>query len=168
MATSPAVISLDEYLNTSYEPECEYVDGELVPKAMPTKDHARLQFHITRLLYRYEQAGLCQITTEQSVRVRETAVLVPDVCLLQPDNDEHGVVRQPALLCIEVLSPSDRFTYTIRKCREYLEWGVPACWIFDPIEKQAWFYDAAGLHPAPADGVLRLGEIELRLAELWP
>lgn len=168
MATTPALVSLQDYLETSYEPECEYVDGDLIPKALGAKDHARLQFHVARLLYRYEEAGLCQIATEQSVRVRETAVLIPDICLLQPDNAEHGVVRQPALLCIEVLSPSDRFTYTVSKCDEYLLWGALACWILDPIEKKAWFYDAQGLHSVAARGVLHLGEIELALSELWP
>lgn len=168
MATTRSVVSLEEYLSASYEPECEYLDGELFPKAMGAKDHARLQFQIARLLYRYEEAGLCQIVTEQSVRVSETAVLIPDVCLLQPDNDEHGIVRQSALLCIEILSPSDRFSYTARKCDEYLRWGVLACWIFDPIEKKAWVYDEQGLHTVTHGGVLRLGEIELQLTELWP
>jgi len=161
-------LSLDEYFEATYEPECEYIDGELFQKALGTNDHARLQFRIARLLYRYEEAGLCQIATEQSLRVREGAVLIPDVCLLRPDNDERGVVSRPALLCIEVLSPSDRFTYTVRKCKEYLRWGVPACWIFDPIEKEAWIYDAEGLRAFGAESVLRQGEIELRLTELWP
>ncbi len=168
MATSPALVSMEEYLEMSCEPECEYVDGELFAKATGAKDHARLYSRIVHLLYRFEEARLCQVATEQSLRVRESAVLIPDVCLLPPDNDEHGIVREPALLCIEVLSPSDRFTYTVKKCAEYLRWGVPACWIFDPIEKQAWFYNAEGLHAVAGDGVLRLGEIELRLTELWP
>ncbi|MGA8029768.1 MAG: Uma2 family endonuclease [Bryobacteraceae bacterium] len=167
MVTS-AQLPLQEYLETSYEPECEYVDGELIPKAMGAKDHARLQFHIGRLLYRYEQQGLCEVATELSVQVRGTVVLIPDVCLLRPGSGEHGVVREPALLCIEVLSPSDRFSYTVKKCGEYIAWGVPACWIFDPIEKKAWFYDAEGLHPVVRDGVLRVESIELPLTELWP
>jgi len=143
------------------------VDGELIPKAMGTKDHARLQTRLGYLLYRHEEAGSCQVVVEQSLRVRQRAVLIPDVCLLPPDNDENGVVSTPALVCIEILSPSDRFSYTVKKCEEYLRWGVPACWIFDPEEKKAWFYDAEGLHPVTSDGVLRSGSIELALKELW-
>jgi Uma2 family endonuclease len=103
------------------------------------------------------------VVSEQSLSVREGAVLIPDVCLLPADNQEHGIVTRPALLCIEILSPSDRFSYTVKKCDEYLRWGVPACWILDPEEKRAWFYDAAGLHPVASDGVLRTGDIELAL-----
>jgi Uma2 family endonuclease len=168
MAAASTPLTIEEYLEMSYEPECEYVDGELIPKAMGTKDHGRLQTRLGHLLYRYEEAGVCQVISEQSLRIRQRAVLIPDVCLLPADNDEHGVVSQTALLCIEILSPSDRFSYTVKKCEEYLRWGVPACWIFDPEEKKAWFYDVAGLHPVARDGVLRLGSIELALSELWP
>jgi len=168
MATTSAFISLEEYFETLYEPECEYVDGELIPKAMGTNDHALLQARLTYLLYRYAVSGLCEVVTEQSVRVRQRAILIPDLCLLPPSHGERGVVSTPALVCIEILSPSDRFSYTVKKCEEYLRWGVPACWIFDPEEKKAWFYDAEGLHPVTSDGVLRSGSIELALKELWP
>jgi Uma2 family endonuclease len=168
MATTSAPVTIEEYLASSYEPECEYVDGELIAKAMGTKDHGHLQVRLARLLYRFEEAGLCQIISEQSLRIRERAVLIPDVCLLPADNDERGVVTTPALLCIEILSPSDRFSYTVKKCEEYVRWGVPACWIFDPEDKRAWFYDAAGLHPVVRNGVLRVGSIELALMEVWP
>ncbi len=76
-------------------------------------------------------------------------------------------MTRPALVCIEVLSPSDRFTYTVKKCEQYIRWGVPVCWIFDPDDKKAWFCDLDGLHPVPANGVLKLNDIELRLEELW-
>ena len=38
-------ISLEEYLHTSFEdgPDREYVDGELVERAMPTFEHGLLQ-----------------------------------------------------------------------------------------------------------------------------
>ena len=165
MATSSAPLTVEEYLETSYEPECEYVDGELIPKAMGTNDHSRLQFRIGQLLYRYEEAGLCEVAPEQSLRARKGAVLIPDVCLLPLGHGERGVVSTPALLCIEILSPSDRFSYTVKKCAEYLRWGVPACWIFETEEKKAWFYDATGLHEVPLDGVLRSGSFELGLSE---
>jgi hypothetical protein len=30
MATAPQLVSLDEYLHTSYSPDCDYIDGVLV------------------------------------------------------------------------------------------------------------------------------------------
>jgi hypothetical protein len=35
-------VSVDEYLNTSYEPDMEYADGVLVEKGPPTIAHNRL------------------------------------------------------------------------------------------------------------------------------
>ena len=163
----PASMTIEEYLETFFEPECEYWDGLLIQKPLGTKDHARLQARIAYFLMRFEDAGLCQVTVEQSLRINERTVLIPDVCVLPANNDEHGVVSQPALICIEVLSPSDRFSYTLKKCRVYLQQGVLACWILDPVDKEAWYYDDTGLHQVDS-GMLRCGAIELSLAEVWP
>jgi Uma2 family endonuclease len=168
MAAASTPLTIEEYLATSYEPECEYVDGKLIPKPMGTREHGHLQLRLGRLLYRFEASGHCQVISEQSVRVREQVVLIPDVCLLPADNVEEGVVTTPALVCIEILSPSDRFSYTLKKCDEYLRWGVLACWILEPKEKKAWLYDSTGLHLIPRDGFLRTGIFELALQELWP
>ena len=36
-------VSLGEYLHTIYEPDCEYLDGELVERNMAETDHAAVQ-----------------------------------------------------------------------------------------------------------------------------
>ena len=38
MATTE--ISLDEYLRTDYEPDCDYVDGELQERNLGEKEHS--------------------------------------------------------------------------------------------------------------------------------
>ncbi len=167
MAKTSAPVSLEEYFDTSYEPECEYVAGELLPKALATTAHGALQARLGYLRYRYEEAGLCRAYLSLSLQVRERVIYIPDACLLSPDNKEHGIVSTPPLLCIEVLSPSDRFGYMMKKLDELFCWGVPACWILDPEDKKASVYDAEGLHPVPVTGVLRTGSFELALTELW-
>jgi len=166
--SAAALISLEDYLKASCEPACEYLDGELFQKAMGGRPHARLQSLLSRVLFRFEELGLCQVVVEQSVLVREGAVLIPDVCLLRADDSSENLVTIPALLCIEILSPSDRFSYTVKKCREYLNWGVPFCWILDPEERNAWVSDASGLHPVPAGGMVEAGPFSLALAEIFP
>jgi hypothetical protein len=42
MSTATAV-SLKEYLNTSYRPDCDYLDGELLERNVGEVDHSRLQ-----------------------------------------------------------------------------------------------------------------------------
>jgi hypothetical protein len=46
---TPTLVSEEEYLHTSYEPDCEYVDGELVERNVGTLAHSRMQ----RLLIAY-------------------------------------------------------------------------------------------------------------------
>jgi hypothetical protein len=46
---SRTLISVEEYLRTSYRPDCEYVDGEVLERNMGEKSHAKLQKAI--LLY---------------------------------------------------------------------------------------------------------------------
>jgi hypothetical protein len=41
MATG-AMIPMEEYLRTSYEHDCEWIDGEVQERALPADDHAAL------------------------------------------------------------------------------------------------------------------------------
>jgi hypothetical protein len=54
----------------------------------------------------------------------------------------------------------------LAKCEEYHAWGVPFCWVIDPIKRTAWEYHAAS-EPVRAAGTLRAGELSLNLAELF-
>jgi len=46
------MVSLDEYLNTSYEPEVEYVDGELVERNIGEWQHSQAHGNIVFALRR--------------------------------------------------------------------------------------------------------------------
>src|SRR5215813_1901767 len=83
MATSPALVSVEEYLTTTYKPACEYTDGVLHQKPMPTRKHARSQGRLAFLLiqgFPDFEAG-----TEFTVRVRPGKYLVPDVVVQSLD-----------------------------------------------------------------------------------
>jgi hypothetical protein len=42
MATASTLISIEEYLRTSYHPDCDYVDGEIQERNLGEREHARL------------------------------------------------------------------------------------------------------------------------------
>ncbi len=44
------LISVAEYLSTSYRPDCDYVDGELLERNSGELEHARLQTAIAALV----------------------------------------------------------------------------------------------------------------------
>ena len=97
MATPPAAhISLEEYLNTEYEPDCEYVDGILEDRNVGKQKHSQTQALLTAWLIAQASRHGKKTLTEQRVRLSPTSVRIPDVCLIdRDDNDE--VVRNRRL-----------------------------------------------------------------------
>src|SRR5438067_10350924 len=75
MATVGTRMSVEEYLKYSGKPNCEYIDGELRPKPMPTSNHGLLEFLLAWLL---RQQGM-DARPEVTVRISPTRYLVPDV-----------------------------------------------------------------------------------------
>ena len=43
---SRTLVSVAEYLRTSYDPDCDYVDGEIVERNVGERDHSELQGEI--------------------------------------------------------------------------------------------------------------------------
>jgi hypothetical protein len=81
MATSTR-LSLLEYMKTSYRPDKEYVDGELVQRNVGRWEHARLQALLAAWLLSQEKTWLVKVATEQRVQVSTTRVRIPDVMLV--------------------------------------------------------------------------------------
>ena len=160
--SSTALVSVEEYLRRTEKPNCEYVDGVVHPKAMPTTLHAIVQYALLMLLRKQGAQALPELT----VPVSATRFLVPDVAVVR--RIEHPYPSEPALLCVEVLSPEDRVGAMLAKCEEYHTWGVPLCWIVDPGKQTAWEYHK-GDEPAHVGrgGVLRAGELTAQLGELF-
>src|SRR5262249_699085 len=106
---------------------------------------------------------------ELTVRISPAHYLVPDVCVA---GDFAGPYPTEAVrLCCEILSPEDRLGAMLNKCEEYHAWGVPYCWVIDPVKQTAWEYHSGG-EPAraslePTAGHLHAGEISVSLEELF-
>ena len=137
MATMPApqfdgpFVTVEEYLQTSYRPDCDYVDGQIRERNVGKYEHARVQALLARWFGNHEQEWGVQVVTEQRVRVSPTRVRIPDVALLllgaQPD-----VIVDPPLLVIEILSPDDSYSDTQERSQDYRAMGVETVWIIDP------------------------------------
>jgi len=124
-------ISLKEYLDTSFRPDREYVDGEIRERNVGKWEHARVQWLLAVWFGTHEKAWGIVGSTEQRVRVSEGRVRVPDLVVLtagpQPD-----VLVEPPLLVIEILSPDDTYSDTQERAQDYRAMGVETVWIVDP------------------------------------
>jgi Uma2 family endonuclease len=108
------------------------------------------------------------VAHELAIR-RGEDVRIPDLVFAAPEaRFEKGILIDPPLLCIEILSPSQRPSELFAKCEAYHSWGVPYCWIVDPIKKLAWEYHSeAPLKLLAPDASLQAGEISVGLSELF-
>src|SRR6202050_4785928 len=142
-----AAVSVEEYLHTSYEPDMEYVNGQLVERNVGEYFHSMLQLLIGAELLKRDGRGFRAFT---AVRVRlspERRYRIPDICVKALPHRADPILEKPDLV-IEILSPDDRPAEVLRKIADYLQAGVPHIWVVDPYQRTVMEADARGLREA--------------------
>jgi Uma2 family endonuclease len=130
MATATQ-IPLSTYLETSYRPDREYVNGEVRERNAGKYEHARIQALLAAWFHQHEGQWMAQVVTEQRVQVSTVSVRIPDVAVLSV-GPQPEVVTEPPLLVIEILSPDDSYSDTQQRARDYSRMGGPMVWMIDP------------------------------------
>ena len=126
-------VPVEVYLRSSeYEPDAEYVDGEIEERPMGEKDHSSWQLAIMRWFIQHEDKWNIRIQPELRVQVSATRFRVPDVAILDADAPDEQIPTEPPLAVFEVLSPEDRIQRMMRKLEDYERMGIPAIWVIDP------------------------------------
>ncbi len=148
MATAPLPLSIDQYLHTSYKPDLDFVDGGLEARNVGTYEHGKIQGWLFHIFTLNAKQWATDPVVEQRIRVRPNQVRVCDVAILRADAPREAVTTTPPLICVEVLSPDDRFSRTKLVLADYLAMGVENIWLIDPIYRAAFTYNATGLHEA--------------------
>lgn len=133
MATA-ILIPLDQYLSTSYRPDREYIDGEVVERKVGKWEHSRIQALLTGWFCAHEQDWAIQTATEWRTRVSGTRVRIADIVLVR-QGSQPDVLIDPPLLVIEVLSPDDSYSDTQKRADDYQRMGVETIWIVDPVSR---------------------------------
>ncbi len=166
MATSTQT-PVEEYLRTSYDPDREYVDGEVLDRNVGEQDHSFIQKRLLRfLMQQEEQLGICAVQ-EWRMRLDARHYRIPDVMIIVGPVDRERVRSKPPFVCIEILSPEDRQSRMQKKVAEYLAFGVGYVWVLDPESKEAFAYTTNGFEKVST--VLRTENpvIEIPLTEIF-
>jgi Uma2 family endonuclease len=124
-------VRLEEYLDLSFRPDREYVDGEIRERNVGKWEHARVQALLAAWFVNHEKAWATASSTEQRVRVSASRVRVPDLVVLRA-GPQPEVLTEPPLLVIEILSPDDTYSDTQERAQDYRAMGVETIWIVDP------------------------------------
>jgi len=162
------LISVEQYLATSYRPDCDYVDGSIEERNLGEWDHGKLQAAITAYFYQRRISWNISVAPEQRVQVSPMRFRIPDVCIVLGEPDGQ-VFRSPPFICIEILSKDDRMSQMQQRIDDYLAMGVSYVWVLDPSGPRVYVSTpAAGLHEFKGD-VLRTENpsLELPLAEVF-
>ena len=146
MATATQV-PLNEYLHTSYEPDCEWIDGEIRERPVGEGSHAFVQTFFIKFFASREDRWGVRVTQELRTQVSPSHFRVPDVLLLRGDAPFEEILTTPPLLCIEVLSPDDRMVDMQDKIDDYLTMGVTAIWVVNPKARKAFIVNQGALIP---------------------
>jgi Uma2 family endonuclease len=162
--STATMVSLEEYLNTSYDPDVEYVDGVLVERNVGDWLHSLIQRNVILALsfkYRHIYA-----VPELRSQTKATRYRLPDVCvLLAPPKTRY--LLDAAHIAIEILSESDSATEVLEKLEEYAAKGVPNIWLLDPRLQHMSTYRDGNLTLVRGDTLSTNDGIELTREEIF-
>jgi len=156
------LVSVQEYLNTSYRPDCDYVDGEVRERNLGEIEHAHLQGTVYGWFLTRRKEWNALPLVEQRVQVSPTRFRIPDVTVLGPDQPRVPIITVPPLIVIEVLSKDDTLRSMRERVDDYLYFGVQHVWILDPAMRRAYVCSRTGLQE-PEAGVLTVPGTPIRL-----
>jgi Uma2 family endonuclease len=137
-------VPVEEYLRTSYRPDCDYVDGRVEERNWCEYEHGRVQAGLSRIFGNREDEWSICVVLSCRLQISKTRFRVPDVMVLRRGQKVDRIVREAPLLCIEVLSPEDTWAKMRARLNDYLAMGVEHVWCFDPEAREARRYTADG------------------------
>jgi Uma2 family endonuclease len=165
MATLPIdepYVTVEEYLRTSYRPDCDYVDGRVEERNVGEFDHGYLQTLLAVLFTNNRDAWGVRAVTDVRTQVSRARFRVPDLSVLRADAPKEQILTHPPLIAIEILSPEDRLSRFQARIDDYLAFGVENIWILDPERRAAWTATKAGLQIVQ-NGELTVPETPIRV-----
>jgi Uma2 family endonuclease len=131
-------ITLEEYLRTPYEPDAEFVGGEVQERNVGEYEHNTVQRAILLWLHAHDKTWRIRTIQEQKTRLTSGNVRIPDVSAWRRDVPVRPVFDEPQLIVVEVLSPEDRQSRMQEKIDDYCAFQVPHIWVVDPLKRIGW------------------------------
>ena len=109
----------------------ELIDGALLVSAEPSLQHQRVNLALARLLQDAAPAEL-EVFLPVDLRLSPVRQVAPDITIARRADAKGKRLDGPALLVVEVHSPSTRAVDLTLKRRVLEEAGVPSYWLVDP------------------------------------
>jgi Uma2 family endonuclease len=120
--STATTVSISEYLDTIYRPDCDYLDGEILERNVGELEHSRLQTLLSIFLGIREKQWDIIVLTEQRVQVKAARFRVPDISILTGAMPDGPILK----------SPRDRMQEMQGRIDDYLAFGVRYVWVIHP------------------------------------
>jgi Uma2 family endonuclease len=164
MSMNAVLAPIEEYLETDYSPDREFVDGAVVERHVGEKSHSKVQCNL--IFFLRSCYPNIFVWPEQRVRTTRNRCRIPDVCVTVQEPPTE-VFETPPLICIEILSRRDEISNVLEKLEEYAAAGVRYIWVVDPRRKKAFTYDGALREVASVFATTEDPLVELPLADVF-
>ncbi len=144
---------------TAREPD--YVDGEVVERALPTPIHSQIQALLILLFAPLIGRHQLLLLPELRVQIGPRRFRVVDLAVFRGARPEGRYATNPAFVVVEIISPDDRYGRLTHRLEDYRRWGVPHVWLVDPELKRLYEYSEAGVLQYPSS---RLPEFDFEIS----
>ena len=152
MSSTTTLVTADEFSAMHHERPSELIRGEVVEMTSPGSRHGQVCGNVTYILNTWARsqsipwnvigndAGVLTELDPDSVRG-------PDVYAIRNDRLPNGVLPVGHMtvapeLCVEVMSPSDRWREIHSKVGELFQAGVLEVWVIDPARRRVHLYQS--------------------------
>lgn len=143
---NPPLIPVDEYLNSGYHPDKEYVDGVLMERSLPTIAHSLLQMILIEYFSRHRSEFRFLPLPEARTQITEGArYRVPDIILCPLPLPTGKIVTSVPWAVIEILSPEDRLPEQLQRFQDYTNIGVRHMLLLDPEQLIVFRFEEGSL-----------------------
>jgi Uma2 family endonuclease len=162
------LIAPEEYERMSFDGLTpDYVEGELVERALPTYPHSRTQVRIGGVFEALQKRHRCFGCSELRLRVSASRYYIADVCVFLGDPPVSPYPVAPPQIVIEIISPDERVSELLRKLEDYESWGVKHVWAVEPERGKLYLFTAGALTPASRWQIPEIG-VEITPEQVLP
>ncbi len=141
-------LTLENFLQLpETEPGSEFIDGQIIQKPMPQGKHSAIQTELAAALnVNLKSEKIARAFSELRCTFTGRSI-IPDITVFtwdriprEKDGSVANIFQIPPDWIIEILSPDQTHTKTIKKILSCLENGTQMGWLIDPIEQGVFVY----------------------------
>lgn len=143
------LVPVELYLQTAYEPDADFVDGEVEERFVGEYEHASWQLALQLWFAQNQATWGIRVMPELRVQVSPTRYRIPDVVVFDRTRPIERFLTHPPIAVFEVLSSEDLVSRVLRKLADYAEMGVENIFVIDPRSDRFYRFLGGALSPLP-------------------